>query len=145
MKDGSGAYTVFTEQGPSASQMTAAKVMDVIARLPGCAGQAADAVSAYTQVQMEDAPTLLKIPKSECPYIYIYMDTSSMTQYGKNLGQTSKTRWFLLNEICVVTHLQASCGKDSLRKFYLDLDWKKYRTGNVFLFTENKDCSYRCR
>ena len=31
----------------------------------------ADAVSAYTQVKMEDAPTLLKIPKSECPDIWI--------------------------------------------------------------------------
>ena len=42
------------------------KVMDIISRLPVCAGQAADAVSAYTQVKMEDAPKLLKIPKSEC-------------------------------------------------------------------------------
>ena len=47
MKDGSGSKAVFTEQGSSASQTTAAKVMDVIARLPDCAGQAADAVSAY--------------------------------------------------------------------------------------------------
>ena len=39
-----------TEQGSSASQMTAAKVMDIISRLPGFAGQAADAASAYTQV-----------------------------------------------------------------------------------------------
>ena len=53
-------YALFTEQGSSASQMTAAKVMDVIARLPGCAGQAADAVSAYTRVKVEDAPRLLK-------------------------------------------------------------------------------------
>ena len=51
--------------------MTAAKVMDIISRLPGCSGQAADAVSAYTQVKMEDVPTLLKIPKSECPDIWI--------------------------------------------------------------------------
>ena len=71
LKDDSGSYAVFTEQGSSASQMTAAKVMDVISRLPGCAGQAADAVSAYTQVKMEDAPSLLKIPKSECPDIWI--------------------------------------------------------------------------
>ena len=35
--------------------MTAAKIMDIISRLPGCDGQAADAVSAYTQVKMEDA------------------------------------------------------------------------------------------
>ena len=71
MKDDSGSYAVFTEQGSSASQMTAAKIMDTISRLPGCAGQAADAVSAYTQVKMEDAPKLLKIPKSECPDIWI--------------------------------------------------------------------------
>ena len=37
----------------------------------GCAGQEADAVSAYTKVEMEDAPKLLKIPKSECPDIWI--------------------------------------------------------------------------
>ena len=46
VKDDSGSHAVFTEQGSSASQMTAAKVMDIISRLPGCAGQAADAVSA---------------------------------------------------------------------------------------------------
>ena len=51
--------------------MTAAKVMDVIARQPECDGQAADAISAYTQVEMEDAPKLLKIPKSECPDVRI--------------------------------------------------------------------------
>ena len=45
--------------------------MDIISRLPGCDGQAADAVSAYTKVKMEDAHKLLKIPKSECPDIWI--------------------------------------------------------------------------
>ena len=49
VKDDSGSYAVFTEQGSSASQMTAAKVMDIISRLPGCAGQAADAVSAFSR------------------------------------------------------------------------------------------------
>ena len=61
VKDGSGAYAVFTEQASIASQMTAVKVMDVIARLPDCHGEAADAVSAYTQVKLEDA-RLLNIP-----------------------------------------------------------------------------------
>ena len=50
MKDDSGSYAVFTEQGFSASQLTA-KVLD-------CAGQASDAVSAYAQVKVEDAPKL---------------------------------------------------------------------------------------
>ena len=71
VKDDSGSYAVFTEQGSSASQMTAAKIMDIISRLPGCDGQAADAVSAFSQVKMEDAHKLLQIQKSECPDIWI--------------------------------------------------------------------------
>ena len=88
VKDDSGSYAVFTEQGSSASHMAAAKVMDIISRLPGCAGQAADAVSAYTQVKMKDAHKLLKIPKSECPDIWIRLPRhkwpkSCMVQYGR--------------------------------------------------------------
>ena len=52
VKDDSGSYAVFTEQGSSAFQMTAAKVMNIKTRLPGRAGQAPDAISAYTQVKM---------------------------------------------------------------------------------------------
>ena len=55
--DDSGAHAVFTEQGSSATQMNS------IARLPACHGQAADAVSAFSQVKLEAAPRLLKIPK----------------------------------------------------------------------------------
>ena len=50
VKDDSTAYAVFTEPGLSASQMTAAKVMDMKSRLLGCSCQAADAVSVYTLV-----------------------------------------------------------------------------------------------
>ena len=86
VKDNSGSYAVFTEQGSSASQMTAAKVMDIISRLLGCDGQAADAVSAYTQVKMEDAHKLLKNPKSECPDIWIRLPRQMakiMVQYRR--------------------------------------------------------------
>ena len=48
VRDDSCSYAVFNEQGSSASHMTAAKVLEVISRLPGCAGQASDAVSAST-------------------------------------------------------------------------------------------------
>ena len=51
--------------------MIAAKIMGVIARSPGCDGQAADAVSACTREKLEDAPRLLEIPKSECPDVWI--------------------------------------------------------------------------
>ena len=66
--------------------------MDVIARLPDCDGQAADAVSAYNQVKMEDAPRLLKIPKSECPDVWVRLlrhkwpkSWSSMVLLERNL------------------------------------------------------------
>ena len=51
--------------------MTAATIMDIISRLSGCDGQAADAVSAKTQVKMEDAHKSKKNPKSESPDILI--------------------------------------------------------------------------
>ena len=71
MKDDSGAFAVFTEQGSSASRMTAAKIMDIMARRPDSAGQAADAISAHTQVKMEVASELLKLLTSECPDTWI--------------------------------------------------------------------------
>ena len=51
--------------------MTAANILDIITRLFCCDGQAADVVSVYTQVKMEDAHKLLKIPKSDKPDIWI--------------------------------------------------------------------------
>ena len=50
IKDKTGYQAVFTEQGASASQMVGAKSLDACARMPGMAGSAADAISAYTQV-----------------------------------------------------------------------------------------------
>ena len=57
VKDDSGSCAVFTEP-----QMTTVNVVDVIERQQDSAGQAADAVSAYTKVKMKDALKLLKIP-----------------------------------------------------------------------------------
>ena len=86
VKDDSGAYAIFNEQGSSASQMTAAKVMYIISRLPGCSGQAADAVSAKTQV--------LTILKSECPDIWIRLPKHKwpkiMVQYGRSSRSSRK-------------------------------------------------------
>ena len=88
-KDDSGSYAVFTEQGSSASQMTAAKIMDVVSRLPGCAGQAADAVSVFSQVKKEDAPTLLKNSKIGMSR---HLDSSTTTQVAKIMVQYGRSR-----------------------------------------------------
>ena len=77
VKDDFGSYAVFTQQGSSASQVTAAKVMNIISRLPGCAGQAADEVSAKTQVKMEDA---LKLFKKSQIGMSRHLDSSTTTQ-----------------------------------------------------------------
>ena len=80
VKDDSGSYAVFTEQGSSASQMTAAKIMDIISRLPGCAGQAADAVSAYTQVKNGGCSKIIENSKIGMSK---YLDASTTTQMTK--------------------------------------------------------------
>ena len=45
--------------------------LDVISRLPGCSGQASDAVSAHTQVKMKDAPKLFHLSEKDRPTIWI--------------------------------------------------------------------------
>ena len=114
VKDDSGSYAVFTEQGSSASQMTAAKIMDVSSRLPNCDGQAADAVSAETQVKMEDAHKLLKIPESECPDIWIHLPRHKWPKSWSSM----EDQLFLLNGICTVILWQDYHGKGNLKKSY---------------------------
>ena len=65
--------------------MTAAKVMNVIARLPDCDRQAADAVSANSQVKLEIASRLLNIPKSECPDIWIRLPRHTWPKSWANI------------------------------------------------------------
>ena len=83
--------------------MVAAKVMDVIARLSKCDGQAADAVSAYTQMNWETLPL----------HGNVFHDTN-----GRNPGQTFKILWYFLNEIYMDPHWQDCNVKDNSRKLY---------------------------
>ena len=140
MKDDSGSYAVFTEQGSSASQMTAAKIMDIISRLPGCDGQAADAVSAYTQVKMEDALKLLKIPKSECPDIWIRLPRHKLPKSWSSMEDPVVPLERNLYGIL----WQDYYGKGNLRKSYRSMAGRELQIGNVSLFIVEKDYSYLC-
>ena len=71
VKDDSGSYAVFTEQGSSASQMTAAKVMDIISRVPGAMDKQRTQYLLTLRSKWKMLHKLLKIPKSECPDIWI--------------------------------------------------------------------------
>ena len=93
VKDNSGSYAVFTEQGSSASQMTAAKVMHIISRLLGCAGQAADAASAYTQVKMENAPIIIEISKIWVSRQLVSSTTTRKAWIMVKYGRFSRSSW----------------------------------------------------
>ena len=130
---------MFTEQGSSASQMTAAKVMDVISRLPGCAGQAADAVSAYDQVKMEDAPKLLKIPKSECPDIWICLPRHKWPKSWSSMEDpVVPFEWNLYG------HLWAGLLGRQFEKILLHHGWEKISTWECLFVHREKDYSYLC-
>ena len=120
VKDNSGSYAVFTELGSSASQVTAAKIMDIISRLPGCDGQAADAVSAYTQVKMEDAHKLLKIPNSECPDIWIRLPRH---KWPKSWSSMEDPVVSLERNLYGHPFGRTIYGKGNLRKSYLQHAW----------------------
>ena len=115
--------------------------MDIVSRLPGCSGQAADAVSAYTQVKMEDAFDGFLTFQSQSVQIFgcVYQSTN-----GPIHGPAWKNQSFLLNEICTVILWQDCNGKGNLRKFYWNTVGKRFETGTVSLSTEQEDYSYQC-
>ena len=91
VKDDSGSYAAFTEQGSSASQMTAAKVMDIISRPPGytrrrCSIRLHPGQNGRCTVVLKDS----KVRMSR------YLDTSTITQMAQIMvqyGRPSCSSW----------------------------------------------------
>ena len=132
---------MFTEQGSSASQMTAAKVMDITSRLSGCAGQAADAVSAYTQIKNGRCSKInQKFPNRNVQtFGFVYHDTNCL-----NHGPVWKTQSFLLSEIFLVILWHDYYGKGNLRKSYCSTVGRRFPIGNAYSYTVKKGYSYLC-
>ena len=138
VEDDCGSCEVFTVQGSSASHMSGANVLDVISRLPGCAGQASDAVSANAQVKLEDAPRLKKIQNQNVQMFgYVFHDTN-----GQNHGGKLKIPWYLLNEIYMVPFAGLLWDRQ-FEQALLELDGRKSQTGNVCSFIGNNGISVR--
>ena len=95
------------------------------ARPPGRAGQAADAVSAYTQVKMEDAPALLKLRESVCPDIWV---EDPVVLLDRNLCGHP------LAGLVWEGHIE--------KRSCWNLDGKKYRSGNAHVCVESRVYSY---
>ena len=114
VKNVSGSYAATTGTIRARSQMTVSKVMNVIARLPGCAGQAADAVSAYTPSQHGGRSSIAETSQVRRVQTsgYVYQDRS-----GQIHLPTLKNRWFFLNQNCTDPHLLDNFGKDNSKMF----------------------------
>ena len=141
VKDDSGSYAVFTEQGSSASQMTAAKIMDIISRLPGCAGQEADAVSACTQVKWKMLQNYWKFQiRTVQTFGFVYHETN-----GQNHGPVWKIQSSLLNEICTVILWQDCYWKVNLRKSYCSTVGRRFPNWEcLYSYIVKKGYSYLC-
>ena len=107
VKDDSGSYAVFTEQGSSASQMTAAKVMDIF-----------QGFQDVQDTQLMQYPLKLRSKwkmlqnywkfsnRNVQTFGFVYHDTN-----GQNHGLVWKIQSFLLKGICTVILLQDCYGK----------------------------------
>ena len=115
VKDESGSYAAFTEQGSSASQMTAAKIMDIISRLPGCDGQSSRrSIGLFGSENGRCSQIIKKIKIGVSRHFgFVYHDTN-----GQNHGPVWKTQSFLLSGICTVILWQDYYGKGNLRISY---------------------------
>ena len=114
VKDDFGSHAVFSEQGAFASYMTAAKVLDVISRFQGCAGQASDAVSAYTEVKKnERRAKVMELTKIRVPS---HLDASTTFPPPQIMGRKSRPSGYHLKDICTDTHWQDCCGSENLKK-----------------------------
>ena len=128
VKDDSGSHAVLTEQGLSASQMTAAKIMDIISRLPGCAGQVADGVSAYTQVKNGRCTDVIENSKVRMPRS---LDTSNITEMAQITVQYGRScRSFRAKSV------RSSFGRTVMVK--------KFQNVNAYSLTEEKGYSCLC-
>ena len=126
--DDSGAYAVLTEQGSSASQMTAANVMVAICKaIRLCMTSSRRSISLHSGKIGRTLPDCSEFQRQTVQiYGYVFHDRN-----GQNHGQILKNRLFLLNEIYMLTRLPDYCG-------YWDFDGRKYQTGNASLCTVRK-------
>ena len=130
-----GSYAVFTEQGSCASQMTAVKVMDIISRLPGCAGQAADAVSAYTQGKNGRCINVFKKCRFRMSrhFGYVYHNTN-----GQNHGPAWKTQFVPLGRNLYGHSLTSLLWERHFEKVLFEHGWEKVPNWGCLLVNREK-------
>ena len=138
VKDDSGSYAVFKEQGSSASQITAAMFWTLSPD--------------YLDALNKQLTQYLHTPKLRWKTLqhYLSFPSQSLLIYGnayhvtseQRIGKISKNLLFFSNEIFMVTHLPTHCGKDNWKRVCLKTDRKKHQPVNVCLYIASKVYSY---
>ena len=99
-----------------------------------------DAASACTQVKMEDAPTLLKPPESECPASRI---RTPRHKWPKTWQKHSSAA-VLLERHLYRHFVTGLLWERHFEKVLLETDGRKRPLGNVSMFIGNNDSFYPC-
>ena len=113
--------------------MTAAKVMDVVTRLPGCAGQEADAVSAHTLVKLEDALSFSQF-QSQNVQIFRHVEQDTNGQIHRPAWKNQSFHFSEINPKSLL-ELQKSypCMRNNTRKkFYKIVTKNRSQTMRLF-------------
>ena len=113
--------------------MTAAKIMDVIARLPGCDGQTDYGVSAYTQVKWEDARRMLKIPQPECPDVWVRLPRHLWPIFMGKHWRSRGTSWTKL----VWSPICGLLWERQFEEALLELEWEKVQNWECMFVLRN--------
>ena len=118
VRDETGAFAVFSEQSASASHLAACKMLDAIARFPGCSGEDSDADSAYTQVPWEEFAKLLGLEGGK--------ELLAQTYIALPESRRPKSWSHIKDLVCLL--------KRNLYGHPLaGLVWEKFATSNIFV------------
>ena len=123
-----GHNVVLTEQGKSASHMAAARLLDTISRLPGMAGEANDAVSAYAQVLLSEPSRLLRLPAKERPQVWMRLPPSRKPKQWDSIDEPVASLERTLYRIAVGKTYRMSTSQTKLKR---STNLEKYQCFNV--------------
>ena len=134
---GHGCRAAFAVQGASASQLAAARLTDTLARHPGMAVEANDAVSACKQVHVSEARRLLRLPEKECPHEWMGLRPSR----GPKMSDSIEESVVLLEQNLCGHPLAGMLWGRKLRREMLQQHREQVSPWNDFTSTDIHNCA----
>ena len=127
VKDDTGRKVVFSEQGASASQVTAAQVSDTTSRLSGLVGEANDAVSACSQEKGSMLPGCSSFQRRNAPQL----GCGSLVIVVQQSGAQSMLQQCFTKASSSAIHQESDCGSETWKQDYCSKIGNWEEAGNV--------------